>query len=394
MDRVSVAFGGVRAVNEVSLEVPTGGFVGLVGPNGSGKTTFLNALTGVVPARGRLEVDGRRVRLGSPHSARKAGILRVFQAPQVIGELTCLENVTLSSASLTATGLVASTIGRPWMLRRERERWDKAARALAEVGLSDQLQAPASGLTYGQRRLLDLGGQGAAEAALFAAAGAQVVIGDVLEVEGKQLAHEIGDRAIFTALDVTRPDDWAHAVQAAEDEFGGLDVLVNNAGIVRTGTLDSMPLADYRAVVDVNQVGCFLGMQAVVAPMRRAGGGSIVNISSVAGLKGVAGVIGYVASKWAIRGMTKAAALELGIHGIRVNSVHPGTIDTDMVNGPEFADVDRKAFFKDMPIPRIGVPDDISSMVAFLASDASSYCTGSEFVVDGGDLAGTPVARS
>ncbi|HVV76676.1 MAG TPA: SDR family NAD(P)-dependent oxidoreductase, partial [Mycobacteriales bacterium] len=173
-----------------------------------------------------------------------------------------------------------------------------------------------SGATFdlsGKRVLISGGarGQGAAEAALFAAAGAQVVIGDVLEVEGKQLAHEIGDGAIFTALDVTRPDDWAQAVQAAEDEFGGLDVLVNNAGIVRTGTLESMPLADYRAVVDVNQVGCFLGMQAVVAPMRRAGGGSIVNISSVAGLKGVAGVIGYVASKWAIRGMTKAAALEL-----------------------------------------------------------------------------------
>lgn len=237
-------------------------------------------------------------------------------------------------------------------------------------------------------------GQGACEATLFAASGAKVLICDVLEAEGMMLAHELGDAAAFTTLDVTRSDDWAAAVELAESELGGLDVLVNNAGIVRAAPLETMSLEDYRSVIEVNQIGCFLGMQAVVEPMSRAGGGSIVNISSVAGMKGVAGVMGYVASKWAIRGMTKAAALELGVHGIRVNSVHPGTVDTDMVNGPEFADVDRAAFFKDMPVPRIAAPEDIATMVAFLASDASAYCTGGEFVVDGGDLAGTPVSRS
>jgi ABC-type branched-subunit amino acid transport system ATPase component len=153
---VSVAFGGVRAVNAVSLQVATGGFLGLVGPNGSGKTTFLNALTGVVPATGQVMVNGRRVRLGSPRSARRAGILRVFQAPQVIAPLTCLENVTLASPSLSATGLAAATVGRPWMLRNERARWQHAADALAEVGLAGDMHRPAGGLTYGQRRLLDL----------------------------------------------------------------------------------------------------------------------------------------------------------------------------------------------------------------------------------------------
>jgi 3alpha(or 20beta)-hydroxysteroid dehydrogenase len=127
----------------------------------------------------------------------------------------------------------------------------------------------------------------------------------------------------------------------------------------------------------------------VTAPMRESGGGSIVNISSVAGLKGVPGAIGYVASKWAIRGMTKAAALELGEYGIRVNSVHPGTVDTDMVNGPEFASVDRSSYFAGLPVPRIGRPDEVAALVAFLASDASAYCTGGEFVIDGGELAGS-----
>jgi 3alpha(or 20beta)-hydroxysteroid dehydrogenase len=130
-------------------------------------------------------------------------------------------------------------------------------------------------------------------------------------------------------------------------------------------------------------------MQAVTAPMRESGGGSIVNVSSVAGLKGVPGVIGYVASKWAIRGMTKAAALELGEYGIRVNSVHPGTVDTDMVNGPAFASVDRTAYFSGLPVPRIGEPEDVAALVGFLASDASSYITGGEFVIDGGELAGS-----
>ncbi len=207
-----------------------------------------------------------------------------------------------------------------------------------------------------------------------------MLVADVLEGEG---AYP------YVRLDVRDPDSWATAMARAEAELGGLDVLVNNAGIIRTGPLESMTLADYRDVVDVNQVGCFLGMQAAVPLLRAAGGGSIVNISSVAGLKGVAGAIGYSASKWAIRGMTKTAALELGAYGIRVNSVHPGTIDTAMVNGPEFANIDRSSYFAGLPVPRIGEAREVAELVAFLASDASAYCSGAEFVIDGGETAGS-----
>ena len=234
----------------------------------------------------------------------------------------------------------------------------------------------------GKRALVTGGarGQGAAAAELFAAAGARVLVADVVEGEGA---------FPYVRLDVRDPDSWAAAMTRAEADLGGLDVLVNNAGIIRTGPLESMSLADYRDVVDVNQVGCFLGMQAAVPLMRAAGGGSIVNISSVAGLKGVAGAIGYAASKWAIRGMTKTAALELGAYAIRVNSVHPGTIDTAMVNGPEFANIDRSSYFAGLPVPRIGEAREVAELVAFLASDASAYCTGAEFVIDGGETAGS-----
>jgi 3alpha(or 20beta)-hydroxysteroid dehydrogenase len=232
-------------------------------------------------------------------------------------------------------------------------------------------------------------GQGAAAARHFVSLGASVVIADVIAGPGHTLAGELGSTASFVYLDVSDPEAWESAVSAAADRMGGLDVLVNNAGIIRAAPLEAMPLATYREVVDVNQVGCFLGMQTVARPMRDSGGGSIVNISSVAGLKGVPGVIGYVASKWAIRGMTKAAALELGAYGIRVNSVHPGAIDTDMVNGPDFAAVDRSAYFAGLPVSRIGEPEDVAALVGFLASDASAYITGGEFVIDGGELAGS-----
>jgi 3alpha(or 20beta)-hydroxysteroid dehydrogenase len=232
-------------------------------------------------------------------------------------------------------------------------------------------------------------GQGAAAARLFVESGASVVIVDVLDAPGQALAEELGPAAAYVRADVSSPSDWAAAVRTATDRFGGLDVLVNNAGIIRAAPLEDMALDTYNEVIAVNQVGCFLGMQAVTGPMRAAGGGAIVNISSVAGLKGVPGVIGYVASKWAIRGMTKAAALELGAYGIRVNSVHPGTVDTDMVNGPDFASVDRSAYFSGLPVPRIGQAEEVAALVAFLACDASGYITGGEFVIDGGELAGS-----
>jgi 3alpha(or 20beta)-hydroxysteroid dehydrogenase len=248
----------------------------------------------------------------------------------------------------------------------------------------------------GKRALITGGarGMGAATARLFVDSGARVIVADVLDEAGEALASELGQAARFVHLDVTSEQSWAAAAQFVQDEWGGLDVLVNNAGILRSASLETMSLADFQQVVAVNQVGCFLGMQAAIGPMRAAGGGSIVNLSSVAGLKGVAGVIGYVASKWAIRGMTKTAAMELGHDGIRVNSVHPGAIDTDMSNGPEFQAVDRTAHFGALPVPRIGRPDEVAQLIAFLASDASSYSTGGEFVIDGGGLAGDARART
>jgi len=231
-------------------------------------------------------------------------------------------------------------------------------------------------------------GQGEAEARLLVREGARVAIGDVQDELGAKVAAELGPHAFYQPLDVRQPDDWRRCVAAAEERFGRLDGLVNNAGISRAGAIELMPLATYLDVVNVNQVGCFLGMQAAIPALRRSGGGSIVNISSIAGLRGVAGMSAYCASKFAIRGMTKVAALELGHDGIRVNSVHPGTIDTPMVSGPEFEGVDKAAYFAKQPIPRIGTSDEVASLVLYLISDESAFATGGEFVIDGGVTAG------
>ena len=189
---------------------------------------------------------------------------------------------------------------------------------------------------------------------------------------------------------MTSEEQWAAAVATALDAFGRLDVLVNNAGVLAYSPLAEMPLADFRRVMEVNAIGCWLGMKAVIDPMKAAGGGSIINISSIEGFTGAAGLTAYSASKFAIRGMTKAAARELGQHGIRVNSVHPGGVLTSMVMEQvgTMSHVDPGSFIASMPISRFAEPVEISRLVAFLASDDSSYSTGSEFIADGGILSG------
>jgi 3alpha(or 20beta)-hydroxysteroid dehydrogenase len=226
-------------------------------------------------------------------------------------------------------------------------------------------------------------GMGASHARALVAEGAQVVAGDIVDDDGTALASELGPAARFVHLDVTRPDQWKAAVDIAVSEFGTLNVLVNNAGIVNGNTLQNFPLADWQKIIDVNLTGTFLGMQAAVEPMIAAGGGSIINISSVEGLRGSPGLYGYVASKFAVRGLAKAAALELAPHKIRVNSIHPGMVRTPMTAGiPED--------FLQIPLGRAADSAEVSACVVYLASDESSYSTGAEFVVDGGLTIGVP----
>jgi 3alpha(or 20beta)-hydroxysteroid dehydrogenase len=227
-------------------------------------------------------------------------------------------------------------------------------------------------------------GQGAAEARLFAAEGARVVVADVLDDEGKAVAAEIGDAAVYTHLDVTDEGQWADAVALAERTFGPVTVLVNNAGILLFQAVHKTELDDFDRILRVNVHGVFLGMKAVTPSMEKAGGGSIVNISSTAGLQGLPYLAAYVASKWAVRGLTKSAAIDLGHKGIRVNSVHPGGIDTPMVAGTS-ADA---PFYKRLPVARMGSADESARAVLFLASDEASYIAGAELAVDGGATCG------
>lgn len=234
-------------------------------------------------------------------------------------------------------------------------------------------------------------GQGEAEARLFVASGARVVIGDVLDAEGRAVADSLGESARYVHLDVTREADWQAAVEAAHDAFGRLDVLVNNAGVLHFASLQETATEDYMRVIGVNQVGTFLGMRAVIPALKTAGGGAIVNISSTAGLTGMAGTTAYAASKWAVRGMTKVAAMELGPHGIRVNSVHPGGVNTPMVQAADGSV--QQDYYRHLAIPRIGEPEEVARMVRFIASDECSYTTGSEFVIDAGMTQGVSIAN-
>jgi 3alpha(or 20beta)-hydroxysteroid dehydrogenase len=232
-------------------------------------------------------------------------------------------------------------------------------------------------------------GMGKSHVRHFVAEGARVVFGDVLDDKGGYVAAKLGEQSCrYTHLDVTSETDWAAAAALATDAFGKLDVLVNNAGILLFARIADMSLPDFRRVLEVNAVGCWLGMKAVIDPMTKAGGGSIINISSTEGFTGAAGLSAYSASKFAIRGMTKAAAQELGHLGIRVNSVHPGGVLTRMVLDQASNGHDGDRYLGNLPLARFAEPAEISRLVAYLASDESSYSTGSEFVADGGLLSG------
>ena len=241
----------------------------------------------------------------------------------------------------------------------------------------DRLDGKTALITGGAR------GQGAAEARLFAEEGANVVLTDVLDAEGEEVAAEVGGTYIHH--DVTSEGEWSEVVTRTVELYGGLDVLINNAGIYVATPLIGGNVDDYRRVIDVNQVGVFLGMREAAPAMIPRGGGSIVNISSIAGLRGGGGAFGYTASKWAVRGMTKAAAVALGPYGIRVNSVHPGLIETAMLHqlpNVEAGNLDQMV--QRIPLARVGEAEEVAKLALFLASDDSEYSTGSEFIIDGG----------
>ncbi len=224
-------------------------------------------------------------------------------------------------------------------------------------------------------------GLGAAQARRLIAAGATVVVGDVLDEAGRALCEQLGPRCSYLRLDVTREADWQAAVAHAES-LGPLRGLVTNAGVYRPVPLVDTSLAEWDRHVSINQTGVFLGIRSVAPAMERAGGGSIVTISSTVGLRSAPNAIAYTATKWAVRGMTKAAALELVGRGIRVNSVHPGPIDTDMIAVRSAEDNQRRV--NQVPMRRLGSADEVASTVLFLLGDESRYMTGAELAVDGG----------
>ncbi|KQR39358.1 SDR family oxidoreductase [Microbacterium sp. Leaf159] len=224
-------------------------------------------------------------------------------------------------------------------------------------------------------------GMGAHHARVLVAEGASVVIADVLEDAGSLLAEELGERARFVKLDVREFEQWEAAVRLTVAEFGRLDVLINNAGLVRSAPIDQHSIEDWDLVIAVNLTGSFYGIRASAEALKAAGGGSIINVSSDAGLQGYERITGYNASKFGLRGLTKNAALDLGRYGIRVNTIHPGLIRTPMVEGLEFPQ-------NHVALGRMGEMEELSRLVLFLASDDSSFSTGAEFVADGGESAG------
>jgi len=242
-------------------------------------------------------------------------------------------------------------------------------------------------------------GTGEATARLLAREGAHVVVADVLEEPARAVAKDLAGRGVFERLDVTSEDDWARVVAATAEREGRVDVLVNNAAILHMAAIEDTALSDYERVVRVNQVGTFLGIRAVAPVMKRAGSGSIVNVASIDGMSAKNGIVAYAASKWAVRGMTRVAALELGQQGIRVNAVCPEAGNADMMRPyvPEAVDVELAASFQQrvlktqMKRPLAEKIADVAKLILFLASDESASCSGADFLIDGGNLAGTRI---
>jgi 3alpha(or 20beta)-hydroxysteroid dehydrogenase len=237
-------------------------------------------------------------------------------------------------------------------------------------------------------------GIGAASARLMVQEGARVAIADRRAEEAAETVAELNalrpDSACFVPLDVASEEGWVAAIAKAEAKFGPISILVNNAAINRVATLDQMTLENFRKVMDTNLVGTFLGLKYGAEALKRAGGGSIVNFSSVQGVEGRQGFTAYSASKFGIRGLTKSAAIELGPHNIRVNAVVPGPTKTKMIERPGWKDEDYDNMYGKYPLGRMANAEEVARMVLFLASDQSSFCTGGDYVVDGGTLAGKP----
>jgi 3alpha(or 20beta)-hydroxysteroid dehydrogenase len=232
-------------------------------------------------------------------------------------------------------------------------------------------------------------GQGESEARLFVSEGARVVVADVLEEEGRAVVNSLGEAALFERLDVTDEANWERVVASAASHFGSLTTLINNAGIVHFSAFEDTSLDEYLRVIHVNQVGTFLGMRTVIAPMVEAGGGSIVNVASIEGMRGSNGLVAYGSSKWAIRGLSKIGSVELARRGIRVNTLLPGAVATPMAAPPPGTVVDSESMLAGRPVQRPGTPEEMAQSVLFLASDESSYISGAELVVDGAWTAGS-----
>ena len=242
-------------------------------------------------------------------------------------------------------------------------------------------------------------GIGRAIAEAYVAEGARVCVADVRIELAQQVAEALGESAIALELDVTDEQSWNLAIGACETLFGSVTVLVNNAGLAEGASIGDTTLESYRRVTEVNQTGVFLGMKTVIPAMKRAGHGSIINMSSIDGLVGSPRIISYIASKWAVRGMTKAVAMEMGPFSIRVNSIHPGHVVTELglrdgLDPGFITAMVEEHTARHAPMQRTGTPQEIAAMAVFLASNESSYCTGAEFVVDGGFTAGYPAPGS